>query len=56
MVCGIARGIEHTTGGPVFGHTLTPQIGQMSTQWSSVYAVPYNPRLYNHATRAIGQV
>src|SRR4029453_19660084 len=56
MVGGIARGIEHATGGPVFGHTLSPQIGQMSTQRSSVYAVPYNSSLYNHATRVIGQV
>src|SRR4029453_18695414 len=45
MVGGIARRIEHATGGPVFGHTLSPQIGQMRTQRGSVYAVPYNPRL-----------
>src|SRR5262245_7341493 len=52
----IARGIEHATGDPIFGYALSPQISQMSTERSSVYAVPYNPRLYNHATRAIGQV
>src|SRR5262245_19776823 len=56
MVGVIARGIEHATGGPVFGHTFTPQIGQVSTERSSVYAVPYHPRLGNRATRASGQV
>src|SRR5262245_66309855 len=44
MVGVVARGIEHATGGPVFGHALTPQIGQISAERSSVDAVPYNPR------------
>src|SRR5262245_41532447 len=52
MVGVTACGIEHTTGGPIFGYPLTPQIGQVGAEPSSVDPVPYNPRLYNHATRA----
>jgi hypothetical protein len=50
MVGVIPLGIEHATGGPVFGYALTPQIGQMSTEWSSAHPVPYHARLYHHST------
>jgi len=50
MVGVILLGIEHTTSGPVFGYALTPQIGQMSTERSSVYPVSHHARLYNYST------
>jgi hypothetical protein len=49
MVGVIPLGIEHATGGPVFGYALTPQIGQMSTERSSAHPVPHHARLYNHS-------
>jgi hypothetical protein len=50
MVGVIPLGIEHATGGAVFGYALTPQIGQMSTERSSVDPVPHHARLYHHST------
>jgi hypothetical protein len=50
MVGVIPLGIEHTTSGTVFGYTLAPQIGQMSTERSSVCPVPHHARFYNHST------
>jgi hypothetical protein len=50
MVGVIPIGIEHATGGPVFGYAFTPQIGQMSVEWSSVDPVPHHARLNNHST------
>jgi hypothetical protein len=46
----IPLGIEHATSGLVFGYALPPQIGQMSTERSSVYPVSHHARLYNHST------
>jgi hypothetical protein len=46
----ISLGIEHATRSPVFSHALTPQIGQMSTERSSVDPVPHHARLYHHST------
>src|SRR5262249_50183884 len=46
----IACGIEHTTGGPIFGYALSPQISQMSTERSSVEPVPHHACLYYHST------
>jgi hypothetical protein len=46
----IACGIEHTTGGPIFGYPLSPQISQMSTERSSVEPVPHYACLYYHST------
>src|SRR5262245_14305293 len=51
----IACGIEHATGGPIFGYALSPQISQMSTERSSVEPVPRHACLYHHSTRAIGE-
>jgi hypothetical protein len=50
MVGVIPLGIEHAPGGPVFGYALTPQIGQVSAERSSVEPVPHHARLYNHST------
>ena len=50
MVGVVLLGIEHMTGGPVFGYALAPQIGQMSAERSSVDPVPHHARLYHHST------
>jgi hypothetical protein len=42
--------IEHTTGGPIFGYALSPQISQMGTERSSVEPVPHHACLYYHST------
>src|SRR5262249_41473274 len=46
----VPLGIEHTTGGPVFGYALAPQISQVSTERTSVDPVPHHARLYHHST------
>jgi hypothetical protein len=46
----VPLGIEHATGGAVFGYTLTPQIAQMSTERSPTHPVPHHARLYHHST------
>src|SRR5215510_2758208 len=46
----IPLGIEHATSGTVFGYALTPQIGQMSTERSSVDPVPRHARLDHRST------
>ena len=50
MVGVIPLGIEHAPGGPVFGYALSPQIGQMSSERSSVDPVPDDARLDHHST------
>src|SRR5262245_54891403 len=44
-----ACGIEHTTGDPIFGYALSPQISQMSTERSSVEPVPHYACLDNYS-------
>jgi hypothetical protein len=50
MIGVIPLGIEHATGGPVFGYALTSQIGQMSAERGSAHPVPHHACLYNHST------